>query len=526
MNILVIRTHRLGDILQLTPMLKGLKEEYPESKISFVIGKGFAELLERNPDVDEIISIPENEYRYWLKNSPEKYSSIFNEIYDLVYELKRKDFKIVINRQYEWGAMLARLVGAETVLGGSYSQEKGLYFEDRASRDLFHLVRNDRKANRRNLVDWSCRIAGVCPGPRRKMIFCVSKIARQEAERLLGDHAVKYKESMVAVQMGAARSFRQWGVENFTEIIHWLLKEKEKRVVLIGSEDEKDLGEQLEQTLGAQEPKLINLIGKTSLRMLGAVLEKCEFLIAGDTGPMHMASAVGTPVLALFFGTAYPWETGPYGPGHLVIYSDVPCAPCLDPEACQNAHRCKREIKSDAVIKALEAAEAFWKNEPVHWEAGTDSVKLFVTGRGKEDEQILVSLDSEGSVPERVAQRISAKREMSLAGPKVILEKGDEVIRLFLAGEADNGFLSFDQYLGYWLEAKDLIMREQPGMEERFSELLKECLGAMQSKDLVTLMDAIEYGFKPLLERSLIPGHDMEIGSGNSQGFSEPELPS
>ena len=144
MNILVIRTHRLGDILQLTPMLKGLKEEYPESKISFVTGKDFAELLEGNPDVDEIISIPENEYRYWLKNNPGKYPLIFNEIYDLVYELKRRDFKIVINRQYEWGAMLAHLVGAETVLGGSFSSEKGLYFEDRASRDLFHIIRNER----------------------------------------------------------------------------------------------------------------------------------------------------------------------------------------------------------------------------------------------------------------------------------------------------------------------------------------------------------------------------------------------
>jgi len=239
-----------------------------------------------------------------------------------------------------------------------------------------------------------------------------------------------------------------------------------------------------------------------------------------------MASAVGTPVLALFFGTAYPWETGPYGPGHFILYSHVPCAPCFDPKQCQEGHRCKKGINSDIVVKALEAAEAFRKNEPLHWESDTDSVKLFLTARGKEGEQILVSLDDEGSVPERTAQRISAKREMSLAGPRVILEKGDEVIRLFLAGEADNGFLSFDQYLGYWLEARDLIMREHPAMGERFSELLKECLGAMQSKDVVTLMDAIEYGFKPLLERSLIPGHDMEIGSGNSQGFSEQELPS
>jgi len=496
-------------------MLKGLKQKYPESKISFVTSKDFAELLEGNPDVDEIIPIPENEYRYWLKNSPEKYPSIFNEIYDLVYELKREDFKIVINRQYEWGAILAHLIGAESVLGGSYSPEKGLYFEDRASRDLFHLIRNDRKVCRRNLVDWACRIAGVSSGKHRDMGFHVSRVARQEAERLLGDHPTTHEGSMVGVQMGAARSFRQWGVENFIEIIHWLVKEKEKAVVLIGSKDEKDIGEQLEQTLGPREPKVINLIGKTSLRTLGAVLEKCECVITGDTGPMHMASAVGTPVLALFFGTAYPWETGPYGLGHFVIYSDVPCSPCLDPEECQNAHRCKKEIKSDAVIKAFEAVEAFQKNEPVHWEPDSNRIKLFVTAQGEEGEQILHSLEDVGSLPVLSGQRASEVRDMGYPQPEVLLRKGDEVIRLFLAGEAESGFLNFAQYLDYWLEVKDTIMVEHPGMQKIFSSLLKECLLAMQSKDFVTVMDAIEYGFKPLIERSLIPGHDMRSRRSN-----------
>jgi len=162
----------------------------------------------------------------------------------------------------------------------------------------------------------------------------------------------------------------------------------------------------------------------------------------------------------------------------------------------------------------------------VHWEPDSNRIKLFVTAQGEEGEQILHPLEDVCSLSVPSGQRIPEARGLGCAQPEVVVRKGDEVISLFLAGEADNGFLSFDQYLGYWLEAKDLIMREQPGMEERFSELLKECLGAMQSKDVVTLMDAIEYGFKPLLERSLIPGHDMEIGSGDCQGFSEQELPS
>jgi len=137
----------------------------------------------------------------------------------------------------------------------------------------------------------------------------------------------------------------------------------------------------------------------------------------------------------------------------------------------------------------------------------------------------LIPVDDEENFPKRSAQRIWRERHMSHPAPEVLLKKGDEVIRLFLSGEADQGFLSFALYLDYWLETKDVIMAEHPGMAEGFSELLKECLGAMQNKDLVSLIDAIEYGFKPLLERSLILSRNIRISGGDSQGFSAQELP-
>ena len=151
---------------------------------------------------------------------------------------------------------------------------------------------------------------------------------------------------------------------------------------------------------------------------------------------------------------------------------------------------------------------------------------VVVTAQAEEGEQILHRLEDVCSLPVPSGQRTPEARDLGCAQPEVVLRKGDEVISLFLAGEADNGFLSFAQYLGYWLEAKDAIMVEHPGMEERLSELFKECLGAMQSKDVVTLMDAIEYGFKPFLERSLIPSRHIRIWGSNSQGFSEQGLPS
>jgi len=494
MNILVIRTHRLGDILQLTPMLEGLKEVYPEGRIYFLTGREFVPLLEGNPHVDALIPIPEKEYRYYLKHEPERYAWIFNEIYDLIGELRRERFDLIINRQYEWGGLLASLVGASRIVGGAYSPERGFYFGDQPSKDLFDTIKQDRTSNRRNLVDWACRIAGLPPGDYGPVRLSVGHGARREAERLTGAGDTR---PMVGVQMGAAKSFRQWGAPRFAKVIDWLIREKRRRVVLVGSEDERELSETVERVCKGKGDDLMNLMGRTSLTTTGAVLERCELLITGDTGPMHMAAAVGTPVLSLFFGTAYPYETGPYGCGHFVLYSDLPCAPCLDPAGCQSGHACKGMVTPPVVMRAFETFEAFRRGEPVVWESPDPSVRLLVTSRGAGGEQVLLSPEEvKDPVPEN--DRLHPRTDDERFLPEVLRAKGDEIVLSFMEGEAERGFASFPDYLNDWI-ALTGALTEKVDLEAARG-LLRECLEAMRCGDMVPLMDAVEYGFKPLLE--------------------------
>ena len=98
--------------------------------------------------------------------------------------------------------------------------------------------------------------------------------------------------------------------------------------------------ELLEQIPSHERGRIIDAIGKTSLKELGALLQRCRYLVTGDTGTMHMAAAAGTRVIALFYGPAYPFETGPYGDGHLVVWPDIDCAPCTRPSDCRDAFRC------------------------------------------------------------------------------------------------------------------------------------------------------------------------------------------
>ena len=501
MNILVIRTHRLGDILQLTPMLGGLKRRYPDSTIYILTGSDYVGLLEGNPSVDAIIPFPEKEYRYALKNEPDRYPSLFNDCHDLIGELRRIGFDLIINRQYEWGACFASLVGAPHITGGAYSPERGFYLDDQSSRELVDAIKGDRRKNRRNLVDWACRIAGLPPDDNRRMCLPVGSTARREAQRLIDTARSDGERPLVAVQAGAARSFRQWGADNFREVIARLIHENGKRVVLMGSEDEREVFTGLGNGMGGEERNLINLMGKTSLKTTGAVLEVCELLITGDTGPMHMAAAVGTPVLSLFFGTAYPWETGPYGYGHFILYADLPCAPCLDPDRCERGHLCKAVMTPSVVMDAFAAFEAFRNGGAVGWECVSPPVRFLATSRDAEGEQVLVP-------PEQLAGGVPAHALCIDDGhdgeylPAILHARGDDIIRSFMEGENEKGFADFAAYLEEWLALRTAVTPPDDEGLKSTAGLVNACLEALRSRDTVALTDAVEYGFNPWLEQS------------------------
>lgn len=511
MNILVIRMHRFGDVLQLTPMLEGLKQKHPGCKITFLTGRDTVDLLSANPNIDQIVCIPEKQYRWYLKNRPERYAQIYNELYDLIHELREKDFHLIVNRQYEIGGILAGLIGAEAIRGGVFCPGRGFIFEDEASKALFEIIRTNRKANRRNLVDWACHIAGVPPGCGR-MAFCIQETDRWEADVLLTEGGVREDESPVAVQIGAARSFRQWGAENYVRVIRWLTKAKEKRVVLLGSEDERDLAEAVLGNLGRDKDQVVDLIGKTGLKTLGAVLERCQYLITGDTGTMHMAASVGTPVIAIFYGTAYPWETGPYGTGHLILYADEPCAPCLNPGDCTSGQRCRKAITPEHVYGALAIAEAMRKYPctPLTWP--DDDVRLYMTLTPPGHDQLLVPIDKVNSEHRESGMLFSREPGRELDSRRILesvasalVQRGDNIIKEFYEGNKESFLETLSEYFDRLGRFVEFVKGRQSGdnspeMIQLLAPALNEACRAMEAEDYVTVVDLIRYRFEPILE--------------------------
>jgi hypothetical protein len=338
------------------------------------------------------------------------------------------------------------------------------------------------------------------------MAFQVPEKDQWAADRLLSGLKGDKNGGLIAVQMGAAKPFRRWGEGRFSEVIDTLLS-RGKRVVLLGTDNEMDLAVYV-LNRSHRGDDIINLVGQTSIKVLGGVLKRCECLITGDTGTMHAAAAVGTPTLSIFFGTAYPWETGPYGNGHGVLYSDVPCAPCLRPDQCESGHRCRHMITPAHVIRALEIMSSTWNGaaNPGLWRR--EEVRLLVTrvvpGRGQD----LIPADEWSNerrpMPDRGQRR---EEKIAVAGEISNVLEQEWILDSYYGGDRE----TFMEGLTEQLDQLSWLFRMGKGQgrygeesQQQILDILNHVLSqgsdALRSADVARLADLVRYEFDPLFK--------------------------
>ena len=178
----------------------------------------------------------------------------------------------------------------------------------------------------------------------------VARDALEAAERLLVEAGCDLNAPLVAVNVGATRPQKRWFAESFAETLD-LLGDVQSVLVGAGEHDEAIADEVLRRV---QKAAPVNLVGRTSVKQLAAVLSRCDLLLSADSGPMHLATAVGTPTVALF-GSTDPAATGPYDGVSRVIYKALPCAPCGNHPTCGGRYDCLRAITSGEVALAVRA---------------------------------------------------------------------------------------------------------------------------------------------------------------------------
>jgi ADP-heptose:LPS heptosyltransferase len=222
---------------------------------------------------------------------------------------------------------------------------------------VMHMVA-DRRLTRLHLCDILASYAQTEGPPLKLLDHQVEQKALAAAREKLPAGG-----PLVVLQLGANHHLRRWPIASFAQLARGLAQQGAS-LVLCGSHGERRLGQRVLQALGPCPPPLTDLMGVTDLPTLGGVLASADLVVSADTGTLHLATAVGAKVLALFMGPAQVHETGPYGAGHLVLQARDHCGPCLeDRPVCQGQAPCRRLISPQAV---LQAAGRLLQGEPAH----------------------------------------------------------------------------------------------------------------------------------------------------------------
>jgi lipopolysaccharide heptosyltransferase II len=187
--------------------------------------------------------------------------------------------------------------------------------------------------------------------PASDLEFWHTDADRRVVHQLLSACNVLPEDRIIGINLGTTWRTKSWSLDRFADVIAGIQDRFETAVVLTGSSSEIGLGNALQKMVKA---KVINLIGKTTVLQLGALIERCNLYLTCDSGPMHIAAAVGTPTIALF-GPTDPDRHRPYGKGHHVIEKAVSCRPCYKRKCLRvdAPHLCMTEIQAADVVELI-----------------------------------------------------------------------------------------------------------------------------------------------------------------------------
>ncbi len=333
-NIIVRMPNWLGDLVMATPVLADLRTRFPDANITAMCQSNVAGLLKNDPHINEVFS--------YKKPSGWIHRAQHWEIIETV-QLGEYDLGILLTNSFSsawwfWRGKVANRIGFAGNLR-SCLLNKAVPFPE--TRETQHLV-----------ITYKMLLApigiGISDSPPK---LYVSNEERQAAIELLKKYRIDpTKNSIIGINPGAAYgSAKCWLPDRFRAVTEKLLEDPNHFILYFGD----NAGASLVNEICHEMPeRVINLAGKTNLRELLALIEQCKVLLTNDSGPMHIAAALGTPLLALF-GSTSDVQTGPYGHYAKVIHKHVECSPCYL-RTCPIDFRCMKRIEVDEVYQELE----------------------------------------------------------------------------------------------------------------------------------------------------------------------------
>lgn len=320
----------IGDMVMLTPSLRALKRAFPDSDLAFLMRQNVVQMMNANPYVDTCIVDSKTD------GGIQSFTRMVRKIREYQF-----DMAVVLHPTSIRNVLIPFFAGVPIRIGSNYRRRDIFLTKSCQNRTDIHEVEkylkviesiNNNTSNSTDLEYWHTE---------KETHF---------TQALLSNEGATSDDTLVAINIGTTWVTKQWDVSNFNEVITKLSDRiPSVKIVITGSSSE---------TAYVDDIKLldntINLVGRTDVLQLGALLELSDICVTCDSGPMHIAAAVGTPTVALF-GPTDPIRHQPYGEGHTIIEKPVSCRPCYKRTCLRNDTKfiCMKEITATEVVETI-----------------------------------------------------------------------------------------------------------------------------------------------------------------------------
>ena len=311
----------------MTPLLRALRQRHADARITVVTREAYVPLLSHNPRVTEVIGWDESQ-----------------SLAALGQQLKGRAFSHLMDLH---GSL--RSLALRRHVGGRWTA----YPKDRVSRTVLIKTKRNLYKDRRPVAERYFDAAvglDVAPDAGSLEMF-LPRATLGEAERFLAARGIGAVRQLIAVAPGAAHFTKRWPLHHWTALVRRLV-ENGNDIVVVGGPEERDTAAQVAEAGGE---RAVSTAGFDLLQS-AAVLKRARALVSGDTGVMHLATAVGAPVVALFGPTVEPFGFFPYHAKATVLERELYCRPCSahgGPRCPEVHHRCLQDLTPEDVLEAL-----------------------------------------------------------------------------------------------------------------------------------------------------------------------------
>ena len=337
-KILLLKTWGFGNIVLMLPAMKAIRERYPEAQIFFFSLKNNREILEGNPYIDGFFLLDMDSLRTFVVSVVENIRLLMEERIDCIMDFDH----------------FARFTALLSFVIGIGKRRIGLDTRGQGKRYVFTdcVYYNNTQHMSKTYFELA-KVIGVEDEDYQPVKVHYTKDDLLFVNDFLETHGIDtQKNILIGIHVGCGPNFpnRCWSCEKYAQLADRLIEEFNVKIYFTGTRGETEL---VQNTISLMNNKAVDASGRLTIKQMAVIIEKSEIFFSSDTGPLHIASAMGTTVVG-FFGPNTPLLYGPLGDKNIVYYKGLPCSPCIT-----NYNAKKSDCRDPVCITSIEVDEVY-----------------------------------------------------------------------------------------------------------------------------------------------------------------------